>query len=92
MATWSTSTCKNQTQENKTNNDNDFDTREVEFEFSKEFNTEVVDEDNGDQKDGNEDSRVDFFSRYPVLDDQTCCCKVIGSDNDVLCNCQSSVS
>jgi hypothetical protein len=48
MAFRSSSTGKNQTQKNQAYDDNNFDTGQIEFEFSKEFNTKVVDENNGD--------------------------------------------
>ena len=67
MGIRSTSTRKDQTQENESQDNNHFDARQVEFKFPKEFDTKIVDEDNSDQEYSYKSSWIDPFSRYPVL-------------------------
>jgi hypothetical protein len=88
MAAGSASTCKDQTQEDEPQDDNHFDTGQVEFKFSEELDTKVVDEDNSDQ-DGYESSWVDSLSlSIPSTESPTGRCEVVWCDNDV----QSSLS
>lgn len=81
-------TCKNQTEKNQAKDDNDLDRRQPEFKFSKKLNTEVIDDDNGDQKDCNEGSGIDLLTRNPVLKDKRCSCQVVWCDNNVLVQSQ----
>ena len=84
MVIWSSSAHKNQTQENQANDDNHFDGRQPELKFAKEFDTEVVDENNRHKEYGNESSGIDSGAGDPVLDDQGRSGQIIWCDNDVL--------
>ena len=61
---------KDQTKKNQADDDNDFDGGEPEFKFPKESDSEVVDDDDCNQEDGNEDSRIHFRAGNPELDNE----------------------
>ena len=50
---------------------------------SEEFDTQIVDGDDCDEKYCNEDPRIDRIAVDPILDDQCGSSKLIGCDNDV---------
>lgn len=79
-----TSTSKNQTQKDQAQNDNDFDRRQPELEFSEESNTEVIDDDNGHQENCDECTRVDLVTRNPVLKDERRSSQIVWCDNNIL--------
>ena len=53
-----------------TYNGDDLDCTQPELEFTKEFDSEVVDGDDGEQKHGDPNTRIDFFVGFPFLYDQ----------------------
>jgi hypothetical protein len=63
--------------------DNDLRRGKVEFEFTKESNTEVVDAYNNDQEYGDPNTRIHSTGRKPVLNDQRGCSKLVRRDDDV---------
>jgi hypothetical protein len=71
---WSSSTDKDQAQNNQPENNNYFDGAQPELKFAEEFDAEVVDENDGNKEDGDESSGVDLCTWYPVLYDQGCGC------------------
>jgi len=85
---WSSSTHENQTQKNQANDDHHFDGRQPELKLAKEFDAEVVDENDRNKEYGDESSGIDPSARNPVLDNQGRSGQVIRSDNDVLELCQ----
>jgi hypothetical protein len=86
MVIWASSTGNDQTDENQTKNNNDFDRGEPEFKLSEESDAEVVDSYNGYQEDCDEYSGVDLRARYPVLEHKGGSSKVVGCNNNVLLN------
>jgi hypothetical protein len=74
---------KDKRQQNESANDHDLDRREPEFEFTKVFDSNVVDQDDNDQEDGNKYARVDSTRRHPVLNDKRGRGQLIRSNNDV---------
>jgi len=69
MMIWTPSAHKNQTQENQANDDNDLNGRQPELEFAEEFDTKVVDKNDGNKEHCDESSRIDPGARHPELED-----------------------
>lgn len=81
---WASTAGKNQRNHDETENDDDLDGGQPELKFTKELDTKVVDEDDGDHGDRNEDTRVELFWVGPVLEDEGESSKLIRSDDNVL--------
>ena len=84
LVIWSSTAYKNQTQENQAKDDDHFYGGQPELKFTKEFDTEVVDENDRNKEYRDERSRIDPSTRDPVLDDQGRSRQIIRSDNNVL--------
>ena len=74
---------EHETQDDNADDDDDFERGQPEFEFAKEADAEVIDEDDGDPEDGDEDARVDTVAVDPVLDDEGSSRELVGRDDDV---------
>lgn len=70
-------------EDEQSKDDNDLCRRQVEFEFTKESNTKVVDAHNNDQEYSDPHTRIHFAGRKPVLNDQCGCSKLVGCDNNI---------
>lgn len=66
-----------------TYNGDDLDCTQPELEFTKEFDSEVVDGDDGEQKHGDPNTRIDFFAGLPFLDDKRSSSQLVGRGDDV---------
>lgn len=75
-----------------TDNGNDLERGQPEFKLAEEPDTEVVDADDGDEEDGNKDTRVDSVTIDPILNDEGSSCQLIGGDDDVFEPVSSRVS
>lgn len=73
-----------ESKQNKTNDSDDLDGRQPELEFTKELDTDEVDQENNDENDGNPNTRVNFFTRNPVLNNKGTSGKLVRSDDNVL--------
>lgn len=58
-----TSTSQDQAQQDKSNNDHDLERRQIELEFPKELDADVIDKYDCDQENCDENTRVDFRAR-----------------------------
>ena len=76
--------CRIPTKWISTHDCNDFDRTEPKLELSKELDTEVVDCNDGHQKDCNPNTRIDFFSGLPFLENQSGGGKLVRRRNNVL--------
>ena len=81
---WSTSACKDERDHDKSENDEDLEGGQPEFELSKELDTEVVDGDDGNERDRDPDTWVDLVGWNPVPDNHGKSCQVVGRDDNVL--------
>lgn len=79
-----TAECQDEGQEDQSDNNDDLQAAEPEFEFTEEFDAEVVDADDHNEEDSDEYTRVHFVRCYPILDDQRGSRELIGSNNNVL--------
>ena len=70
-------------EDDNADNGNDLDRAEPEFEFSKEFDAEVIDGHNDDKEDGNPHARIHLGCGYPLLDDQCRSRELVGCGNNV---------
>lgn len=85
FAVGATTTSDDEGEENDADNDHDLDGRQPELELSEKLDTtEVIDAEDDDNEDGNEDTWIEFLSRYPFLDNEGGCGKLVGSNDDVL--------
>jgi hypothetical protein len=84
MMIWTTATDQNQTQEDQSENNHNFDTWEPELEFAEESDTEIVDDNYYHEKDCNKSSRVDSCAGGLVLNKQWGRGEIVGRDDDVL--------
>ena len=83
---WTTTACKNQTQKNEGDNDDDLDGGQVEFELSEKLYTEIIDNDNYDEEYCDENTGIDLFAGNPILQDKRGGGQLIRGNNDVLWN------
>lgn len=74
---------EDESQNNDTTDSDDFETGEPELEFSEELDTEIVDNNDDDQDDGNPYTGIDSFTVDPVLHNQSKSCQLVGRDDDV---------
>lgn len=79
----STAEGDDQGEEDNTDDGDDLERREPELELTKESNTKVVDDADDDEEDGDEYTRINRLSRYPVLDDESSSRQLVGRDDDV---------
>lgn len=73
-----------ESKQNKTQNGDDLDRRQPELEFAKELDTDEVNQENDDEDDGNPNTRVDFLTRNPELNDKGTSGELVRSDDNVL--------
>lgn len=67
----------------ETNCDKEKLTGKPEFKFSKETDTEVIDADDDNEEYRNPYSGIQFLTRNPVTQDQSRCCQLVWSNDDV---------
>lgn len=79
-----TAECEDEGQEDQSDNNDDLQAAEPEFEFTEEFDAEVVDANNHDEEDSDEYTRIHFLRWHPILDDQCGSRELIGGNNNVL--------
>jgi hypothetical protein len=70
-------------QENDANDGDDFDGTQPEFQLTKELDTKVVDGANGKQEDGDPNTRIDFLSGFPFLNNQSRSGQLVGRCDDI---------
>lgn len=80
----STTAGNDQTEENDANDDNDLERRQPEFKLAKELDaTKVVDANNGNEENGNKNSRIHFFRLDPELNHQSCGRQLVRGNDEV---------
>lgn len=62
---------------------NNLDCTEPKLELTKEFDSKVVDGGDGNQEDGNPNTWIDFFARFPLLDDESRGSELVRSGDDI---------
>jgi hypothetical protein len=78
-----TAESQNEREQNYTDDGDDFEGGKPEFEFTKEFDTEVVDNADDDKEYSDKDTRIDCISIDPILNDEGSSGKLVGRDDDV---------
>lgn len=68
LAGWTSTSSYNDAKDNETEDRQDLDRGQPKFYLPKESDAKIVDGDNRDEKNCDEDARVDSFGRAPVLD------------------------
>lgn len=81
---WTTSACENQGDHDQSENDENLERGQPEFKLAEELDTEVVDEDDGNQSNSNPDTRVDLVGWDPVSNNHGESSQVVGRNNNVL--------
>lgn len=89
MIFWSTPCCNDQCENDETKNDQDLHTAEIEFEFSKNTHSEIIDRnDSGEEKCNIQRWMAcwSFVSTLiePILDDECRCDEIVRRSDDVL--------
>lgn len=75
---------EDETEKDETEDDDNLDTGKPELEFTKEFNAKVVNQHDGDEENGDKDTRVNRFRLHPVFDDECCGSQIVRGHDNVL--------
>ena len=67
-----------------THNDDHLERTQPELQLTKELDSAVVDGADDEEEDQNPDARIDFFWRFPLLNNQGRCSELVGRGDDVL--------
>ena len=75
---------EDETKQDETEDDGNLDTGKPELEFTKEFDAKVVNQHDGDEENGDKDTRIDLFRFHPVFDDECCGSQIVWGHDNVL--------